>query len=79
MSLDDVTAVKIGRPIFLGSNNDIKYKYIYVDELVTTHTITHTRERFYYLVRITYARTSVQTINKSVRGRKTLCIRTEYL
>jgi len=39
------------------------YIYIYVNELVTTRL--HTRERFYYLVRITYARTSVQTINKS--------------
>jgi len=76
MSLDDVTAAKIGRPIF-----DL-YIYIHthirVNELVTTRL--HIRERFYYLVRITYARISVQTINKSVRGSKTLlCIRTEYL
>lgn len=40
MSLDDVTAVKIERPIFL----EATMRYIYVDELVTTHDYTHTLE-----------------------------------
>jgi len=49
--------------IYIYIYNIYTYIYIYVNELVTTRL--HTRKRFYYLVRITYARTSVQTINKS--------------
>lgn len=84
MSLDDVTAAKIGCPIFSEKQNtDIKYININIRWRTCNYTHDYTLENdSIYLVRITYARTSVQkTINKSVRGRKNaiLCIRTEYL